>query len=747
MRQVLLIPVFVALAVLFGASRVGAATPLEREVWTTSKIAGSPEPPLPYTTRRVFENLEFDFPTSLTQAPGTDRLYVTELGGMIYSFPNDKAAARADVFLDLTKPNSKALSNNERTRLWYIAFDPNFQTNGHVYVTYGLNNKDNAENRLVRFTIALDQRANPLTCDRASEEVLLRWYGTGHNGGAVVFSPNDPYLYLSIGDGGAGNGYDAALTGQDVSDLRAGILRIDPRKSQGDLPYAIPPDNPFVKLPGARPEVYAYGMRNPWRMNFDEKTGDLWVSDVGQNTWESIYHVTSGSNFGWSINEGPGAFRPERKRGPTPISPPTMAHGRFESTSITAGYVYYGKRFSELTGHFVYGDYDSGKIWSFLYKDGKATEQRELADSELRIVSFGRDAAGELYLLDHQGVIHEFVKAAPATTNTADFPRQLSATGLFTDMKKLTPVAGVIPYSVNAPAWNDGATSQRHFGIPSNEPLDHALSDIKDNYLFPTGTVLAQTLSLETETGHAASAKRIETRLLHFDGLQWRYYSYAWNDEQTDATLVAKNGDAKMIAIKDAAAPGGKRDQIWAFPARAQCATCHVRVLDYTIGFKTPQLNRDHDYGDGPVNQLEVFERLGLFNQKINRLPGFKERDYDQSPRLTDPADTTAPIADRARAYMHANCSHCHQPGGGGRALIDLRYGMAESEMLAIGVAPNVGDFEIAGAQIVKPGDVDKSILAHRMKLQYTGRMPLIGSFVVDEKAVKLIEAWIKEMK
>ncbi|MHC4993937.1 MAG: PQQ-dependent sugar dehydrogenase, partial [Planctomycetota bacterium] len=411
------------------------------------------------------------------------------------------------------------------------------------------------------------------------------------------------------------------------------------------------------------------------------------------------------------------------------------------------GYVYYGQRFPELHGRLIYGDYDSGKVWSFLYKDGQATEQREIADSDIRIVSFGRDAQGELYLIDHQGIIEEIVPAPPVTTDAADFPRQLSETGLFTDIEKLTPAPGVIPYSINAEPWYDGAVAERHFAIPSAEPLEYMVNDIKDNYLFPVGTVLAQTLSIEMETGNPASSKRIETRLLHYDSNHWRFYSYAWNDEQTDATLVPKTGDGKLLSITDASAPGGKRNQIWAIPARSQCATCHVRVLDYAIGFKTPQLNRDHDYGDGPTSQLAVFDQMGLFGSTFRKAPGIKERKFDQATRLTDPTDTSASVTDRTRAYLHANCSHCHQPGGGGQATIDLRYHLSQAEMQSVDATPAVGDFEIPGARIVKPGDPAKSVLHHRMNMPFTGRMPLIGSFVVDREAVKLIERWIREMK
>ena len=190
---------------------------------------------------------------------------------------------------------------------------------------------------------------DPPRCDPKSEKVLITWLAGGHNGGDLHFG-NDGYLYISTGDGASPNPPDRSNTGQDISDLLSSILRIDVDHEDKDRPYAIPADNPFIKTPKARPEVWAYGFRNPWRMSFDRPTGDLWVGDVGWELWEMIYRVKRGGNYGWSVMEGPQAVRPESKRGPTPILPPNLAFPHTEAASITGGYVYRGNKLKELQG-------------------------------------------------------------------------------------------------------------------------------------------------------------------------------------------------------------------------------------------------------------------------------------------------------------------------------------------------------------------------------------------------------------
>src|SRR5207248_1932190 len=302
------------------------ATP--RPAWTTSRLTGSPEPPHPYTIKRAFPKLTFKNPLLLTMAPGGNRFFVGEQAGKIYSFPNDQACAKADLFLDV----ARELETWDKAKvkgldaLYGLVFHPQFAKNRYCYVCYALNGKIQGEqlqdgSRVSRFRVT---ETDPPRCDPKSEKVIITWLAGGHNGGDLHFG-NDGFLYISTGDAASPNPPDELDTGQDISDLLSSILRIDVDHEDRGKPYAIPADNPFIGIPRARTEVWAYGFRNPWRMGFDRPTGDLWVGDVGWELWEMIYRVKRGGNYGWSVMEGPQPVRPESKRGPTPILPPAIA--------------------------------------------------------------------------------------------------------------------------------------------------------------------------------------------------------------------------------------------------------------------------------------------------------------------------------------------------------------------------------------------------------------------------------------
>src|SRR5205823_2440960 len=186
---------------------------------------------------------------------------------------------------------------------------------------------------------------------------------------------------LSCGDGSGIA--DELQTGQDVSDLLASIVRIDVDHPAGGKAYGIPSDNPFVKTRGARPELWAYGLRQVWKYSFDRQTGDLWAGDVGQDLWESVYKIEKGGNYGWSINEGSHPFRPERKKGPTPILKPIVEHNHAEFRCLVGGYIYHGSKLPKLKGAYIYGDYDTGRVWQLRYddKEKKVSDHRELARS------------------------------------------------------------------------------------------------------------------------------------------------------------------------------------------------------------------------------------------------------------------------------------------------------------------------------------------------------------------------------
>ena len=471
----------------------------EREAWTTSRIQGSPEPPAPYQTEIAFPKLKFDEPVAMTIVPGSNRMVVVQRFGKIYTFENTPEADQLELFFDLPK----AL-RIDQAEAFGIAFHPGFAMNGRFFVHH---NRGGVElpTRVSAFRV---KDGNRWEADPTSEKLLIAW-PAGHNGGCVKFGP-DGYLYISNGD--QGGLHDPQEVGQGINDLQASILRIDVVGTDGELPYRIPADNPFVDIENARHEVWAYGLRNPWKFSFDRKTGELWTADVGEDLWESVHIVERGGNYGWSVEEGGRSFRPARKRGPTPIQKPIVAHDHSEARSITGGYVYRGRQLDELIGHYIYGDYDTGIIWQLGYDGTKVTLHRELSDTNLRLVGFAEDHEGELLLIDHiGGYVHKLVRNRMADTS-ADFPRKLSETGLFSSTAELTPATGLIPYDVIAPQWCDGATKQRYMALPNKSQIEFEAVRFpfrggRDGWKFPDGTVLVETHFLEMEQGHPDSQR------------------------------------------------------------------------------------------------------------------------------------------------------------------------------------------------------------------------------------------------
>ena len=364
-----------------------------RVPWTTSHVTGSPDPPLPFIVERAFPALTFESPLDVTSAPGSERLFVVEVGGRIYSFPARNDVETPDLFFD-------AAAHIEGVQQVYaLTFHPNFEQNRFCYICYIMQPEVDDGTRVARFRVS---DTDPPHIEADSETTLITWLSGGHNGCCLKFGP-DGYLYISTGDAAPANPPDVLRTGQDLGDLLSSILRIDVDHTEGDRNYRIPDDNPFLTTSGARGEIWAYGFRNPWRMSFDRESGDLWVGDVGWELWELLFRVERGGNYGWAVVEGRQPTNPEWPRGPTPILPPTVDHPHSEAASITGGLTYYGSRLPDLTGTYIYGDYQTGKIWGLRYRDGAVHDHRELIDTTLAIVGFGEDPSDELFILDHTG--------------------------------------------------------------------------------------------------------------------------------------------------------------------------------------------------------------------------------------------------------------------------------------------------------------------------------------------------------
>ena len=692
----------------------------KRITWDAKHLAGSREPPLPYTVEKTFSKHTWKSPIYIAQEPGTDRLWAVQAsvdgkGSEIVRIPADPDSAESEVVLGLP-----------RQLTYSVCFHPAYATNGLVYV---FNNGPRDEpvrlNTITRFTVG---REPPRRIDPASKEVVIQWKSAGHDGGDMAFG-GDGFLYITTGDGTSDS--DTWNSGQTLDDLLGSVLRIDVDRRDGERPYGIPADNPFIDRPAARPEIWAYGLRNPWRMAADPKSGQIWVGNNGQDLWETAHLIRRSENYGWSVTEGSHPFYLERGRGPTPIVPPTIEHSHAEFRSLTGGVVYRGDRFLELDGAYVYGDYSSGRIWAMKHDGRRPLWHREIADTTLQIASFRVDPKGELLITDNGGGFYRLVPA-PKSERAAPLPTRLGETGLFASVRENRPDPALIPYSVNAPGWTDGAEVERFLAIPGEFKVGF---ESGQSWNFPDGTALVQALSIEREPGNPASRVRVETRVLLRQQGEWAGYSYRWNDDQSDATLVGKDGDEAVLPPL-----AGGSGQRWRFPSRAECMSCHSRAAGFVLGVTGSQLNREHDYGGVRDNQLRALDHIGLFSRALPKPP----RELDA---LVDPRNESVALEARARSYLQVNCSVCHVEAGGGNSTMELGLSTPREKMRLIGARPQHDNFGIADAMLVAPGDPGRSVLVHRLSRRGRGQMPPLVSNRVDDRGVALLHEWIAALK
>jgi glucose/arabinose dehydrogenase len=359
-----------------------------------------PPSPASYQLTEAFPQLSFNRPVDLQNAgDGSNRVFVIEQRGVISVFKNEMQTAEKTTFLDI---ESQVDDQGNEEGLLGLAFHPNYQSNGFFYLNYTASNP----NRTVisRFRVSSD--ANK--ADVSSEQVLLEIPQpySNHNGGQLAFGP-DGYLYIAVGDGGSGG--DPEGNGQNLKTLLGSILRIDVDKAEGTKNYGIPSDNPFANnSEGYAEEIYAFGLRNPWRFSFDSETGKLWTGDVGQNNYEEIDIIVKGGNYGWNIAEGNHCFR-SANCDLGSLEPAVWEYERSQGVSVTGGFVYRGTQLRGLIGRYIYADFASGRVWSLDVSDPQSPVNLEIADANFNVSSFGIDEAGELFLCGFDGKIHKLV--------------------------------------------------------------------------------------------------------------------------------------------------------------------------------------------------------------------------------------------------------------------------------------------------------------------------------------------------
>lgn len=699
-----------------------------------SKIVGSPQPPPPFTVEKWLPEFPISGLITFQFEPGTGRmLYVDQPPGAKNSrlMRYDPATGEAEILLDPPEV------------IYDLELHPKYPADRRIFLSFnGPAEADRFEKRVEIVSFELDPGPGAaLNVDDAV--TILEWPCRGHTGGALEFDP-DGLFYVTSGDGTSDS--DHNVTGQDLSVLHAKVLRIDVDRPAGGHNYGIPDANPFLAIEGARPETFAYGMRNPWRSDWDKRLGRLWVGNNGQDLLEQAYLIERGANYGWSAYEGSRAFYPDRERGPSPVSLPTVEHDHGEARSLTGGVVYTADKITDLKDAYLYGDHTTGKIWAVLHDGEKVVRNWEIADTMLKITEFAvHPESGDVLIASHEagdgGGLYRLVpNPASASYDPAAFPVRLSETGLFDSLNGHRFQESLLRYDVIVPEWADGAHIERSVLVPESDP--HIAFGGRRGWMFADGAVAVQ--SLAAPLAKAGEKPRwIETRILTKQQNEWAAYSYVWNEEQTEAQLAPAEGVELDITVA-----GNK----WRVPSRSECMFCHSRAANFVLGLSGEQMNRDFDYGGGYVgNQLKVIDDLGFFLRKdaAKRTSTMKGEPADLE-KLTDPFDASAAIDDRARSYLHASCSHCHVQSGGGNSEMDLRFFVEAELMQILGVAPLHGDQGFGpDAKLVEPGDPAKSVLFKRVASAgaNSGRMPPVGAGTSDARAIGLLLEWIQNVK
>lgn len=715
----------------------------------------------------AFTNLVFTNALGLAAVPGTNRLCVWEREGRVFSFENTPGAAERTLVLDI----HEQCQGWDDSGLLNLVFHPGFETNRHMYVYYTWvipgTVQGNPNQRPPTYVPgAYHDRLSRFTLDQAgvavpgSELVLINQVGNSvwHNGSGMFFHPGNGFLYVCNGDDA-----DGGNTQRIDRNLFSGIWRIDVERRGGAIShpivrqpangttahYYIPNDNPFVGAPNALEEFYAIGFRSPHRMTHDELSGRIFIGDVGAGSREELDVIEPtdppGLNFQWDRIEGlNGDLTPPylgvNKR-------PILDYPHSQGAAIIGGYVYRGSRFrADLGGRYVFGDNVSRSVWVL---DESTTPARKIllcvlprgsgpnsGSDYTGLSSFGLDHDNELYLCQMSSVggrIHTLARSGPPPV-TRQFPPLLSTTGAFADLASLTPASALVPYTVNSPLWSDAARKERWMALPTNTTVGFSPMG---EWTFPAGTVFVKHFDLPDNETNPASLHRLETRLLVRDTNGGAYgVTYKWRADHSDADLVT-NAVTENLLVQTAA---GVRTQQWYYPSPADCLQCHTPASGFVLGVKTRQLNGDLAYPGTGVNdnQLRAWNHVGLLSPALNEaaIPG-----YD---RLAPLADASAPIETRVRSYLDSNCAQCHRPGGV-PSLWDARFDtpLTNQNIINGPVGNNLG---IAGARLVVPQDVNRSILHRRVNSLGSFQMPPLARNVVDDAAVALLEDWINSL-
>lgn len=752
-----------------------------------------------YTTDNVFGSLTFTEPVCTSFPAGeTNRVYVIEKGGLMHVMDNLSTTPVKNTFFDLSTYLTSIgtpLDTNVECGLIALVFHPNYQNNGYFYLYFSLTISGQRHQRLARFQSTLPASGGYLAAtsvNGATMTPLLTIYdeANNHNGGDLHFG-QDGYLYLSLGDEGSlGDSHNNARFIN--KDFWGQMLRLDVDNDPANLvpnahtqpssshpsavhagAYRVPADNPFIgrttwhgqtfAASTVRTEIFATGLRNPYRFCIDAISGRIFLGDVGQGypnpySYEEINLITAGGDYGWSWREGlhpyyvnatnPPRF-PNNGTGTTNAAPsapaftpidPIFEYDRTNDgsgndaivygTSVCGGMVYRGNAFTDLQGAYLFTEIYGNQAIVALRETSPGVWSASRIGTATQIVDWGvHPGTGEPLLCSLMGGLTTGtirVLRRISTTGSPP-PAALSDTGAFSNLSTLTPNAGIVPYDPNVNFWSDHASKSRWFAIKNTS--DTITYSSSGNWAFPAGMVWIKHFDIETTRGVPATRRRLETRFLVKTASDVYGLSYRWNAEQTDAVLVAEAGFTETV-------PGSSPAQTWRYPSRSECRTCHTAVGGFALSFNTPQMNRAHTYGAVSQNQIQALSDAGYFSAPVsgvNNLPAFAAAN-----------DTSQSLEWRVRSYLAVNCVQCHQPGGAAQVFWNARFtSKTDAANLINGLLAIDGD---GANRFVVPGDAAHSMLLKRQQGNGVPRMPPLGTFERDLVNEQLVSDWIASL-
>lgn len=645
------------------------------------------EPPLdivPVRTTPAYK--AFNATSALGVASTGDSLAVIESAGTIRSFAASGTGSKPSTVLDLT---ASVRPNGLRAAA--------FRADGRVLIASFL--PADAPLRLVVARFSVSTHGVAQLASRA-DLLTLPLSDAARAGGALAFL-FDGTLAVALGDGG-----DSVAAAEPLM-LAGKLVRIDVSAASG---YTVPSDNPFVADPATLPEVYALGLGAPTSCTVDRVTGQLWCADAGDATNDYVLRVTPGA-----------------------VLHPILSFTRAGCGAVL-GFVSRDAALPDIQGALVFGDACAKQLTALRFDGSLVRSQGDLATLPANLAAFGEDADGHMLAVDTKGALHALVRP---TTAAPTFPTTVSSTGCIADMSTRAPAPSLVPFEVRAPLWSDGAKKHRFISLPGKQTIGFTKTGA---WQFPVGTMFMKEFLLDDDDDPKTPDPIMETRfLVKRSEADWEGYSYMWDRARKDAFLLEGSEIGSYPMQPGATDSSGASVHRHTFPDRTQCLLCHNPASGRALGLQTGRMNTDHDYDGFVENQLQAMSYAGFFSKALPAKP-------DALPRFPQPSDTKAPLEGRARAWLYANCSHCHRPGGPTPVALDFRFETKLADTKACGLMPRFAIAQIPGAKIIDPGSSAHSELFFRLSSRDQNQMPPIATLINDPVGVDVLQTWIDSL-